>query len=98
MKILTFDTETSDLLSKKTLNSTYTVQLSWIVYDTENLTQEQLKAVHRKTEMLKIYATCLKANQDEKRHDTSNFTRKTHRSHKTYIHTELRIYKSFYNV
>lgn len=41
MKILTFDTETSALLSKDTLDSTYTVQLSWILYNTENLTQEE---------------------------------------------------------
>lgn len=41
MKILTFDTETSDLLSKDNLDSTYTVQLSWIVYDTETKTEEE---------------------------------------------------------
>ena len=41
MKLLVFDTETSDLLSKKNLTTTYTVQLSWIMYDTENLTQEE---------------------------------------------------------
>ena len=41
MKLLVFDTETSDLLSQDTLDSTFTVQLSWIMYNTKTKEQEQ---------------------------------------------------------
>ena len=41
MKLLVLDTETNNLLSKDTLDSTYTVQLSWIVHDTETKTEDE---------------------------------------------------------
>ena len=41
MKLLCFDTETSELLSDKTKEFCKIVQLSWIMYDTETFQQEE---------------------------------------------------------
>ena len=41
VKILAFDTETSELLTEKTTDTCKIVQLSWVMYNTETFEQEE---------------------------------------------------------